>query len=124
MRCIVCNFLCLLLISVLFNDAFMVDKVSEIIIRQATLSDIPSAIDLDWRVSMEYFKPFYSKKYSHTPIGKDPDYYLKMDCANDKKEFSDCVNLVGHERLYVAFDPRTQQVVGLIVFLKKDSSVL
>jgi GNAT superfamily N-acetyltransferase len=119
------NIWCLLLIFCFFScNAFAVNNSVDIIIRPAILTDIPSAVDLDWCISMEYFKPLYSNYYSHTPIGKDPDYYLKMDCANDKQEFIDCINLVGRERLYVAFDEKTKKVVGLIVFLKKDQNIL
>jgi ribosomal protein S18 acetylase RimI-like enzyme len=108
----------------IFFSCDAIDNIAEIIIRPAILSDIPSALDLDWRIAIEYFKPLFINNYSHTPLGKDPEYFLKLDQDNDQKMFFDCINLVASQRLYVAFDEKLQQVVGLIIFSKKESTIL
>lgn len=112
------NFIGLILIS------FFVNSNAQIIYRAATNNDIASSLDLDYRVSMEFFKPFFKDNYAHLSLGKDPDHALSLDLENDKKLFPDCVNMVDKDRLFVAYDDEKKFVVGLIVFHKEAAYLL
>lgn len=122
----VLNRLYFLLIIVLIDHCILanVQHVSAINIRPAISTDIDLSLDLDLRVSIEYFKPMFINKYSHTVLGANPDYYIALDIVNDKKLFIDCVNMAGTNRLYIAFDEVLQIVVGLIVFHQEDSTAI
>lgn len=90
----------------------------DIIIRPGIQSDIAPALALDYEIMMEYFKPLFINYYGDMPLGKNPDYYLGLDFQYDTRMFADCVNLVGCERLYVAFDQELRKVAGFIAFHK------
>ena len=91
------------------------------LIRRASHDDIASALELDWRVSVEFFKPLFMHAYQ-TTLGKDPDYYIELDMVNDKKVFTGCVNGEGKHHLYVACDEENMHVVGLILFHAHDET--
>ena len=91
-------------------------------VRSATHADIPEALNLSWKVSIEYFEPFFRSCYSEMSLGQDPLYYLKIDAMRDAQSFSECVSSEGFNRLYIACDQNTQKIVGLIVFHQEENN--
>jgi ribosomal protein S18 acetylase RimI-like enzyme len=96
---------------------------ARIIIRPGIKADINPALELDRQVTMEYFKMLFTTYYTDLPVAKDPDYYLNMDLNFDKNLFADCVNMIGCERLYVAFDQEREKLAGFVAFHRETDSV-
>ncbi len=89
---------------------------ADIVIRPIAMADVPAALELNAAICQEYFKPMFIKHYAHTPIGKDPDYYLGLDIANDNTLYPECAQNIGNEKLWIAYDQERDKVVGLIMF--------
>jgi hypothetical protein len=77
----------LVLIVIITTKIATINAAYNIIVRPAQLTDLPSVLDLDWHVTMEYFKPLYLNNYLQLPIGKDPDYYLTKELINDEYQY-------------------------------------
>lgn len=97
---------------------------SEILVRPATLADIPEVLELDRRASFEYFKPLYTKAYAHLSLGKNPDYFLELDLKQDEQTFYELVKTPGDTRLHIAYDGELKRVAGLIVFHKEHEDIV
>src|SRR5579871_946456 len=89
---------------------------ADIVIRPITMADVPATLELNATICQEYFKPMFIKYYTHTPIGKDPDYYLGLDIINDTKQYPECAQNTGNEKLWIAYDQEQAKVIGLIMF--------
>jgi ribosomal protein S18 acetylase RimI-like enzyme len=94
-----------------------------VIIRPGIHADIAPALELDRRVTIEYFKMLFTTYYTDLPIAYNPDYYLGLDLNFDKKLFADCVNMISCERLYVAFDQELGKLAGFVAFHKESDCV-
>lgn len=95
----------------------------QILIRPGIQSDIASALELDRKVTMEYFKMLFTTYYTHLSIAYDPEYYLGLDLNFDKKLFADCVNQIGCERLYVAYDQQQHKLAGFVAYHRETDSI-
>jgi ribosomal protein S18 acetylase RimI-like enzyme len=104
----------------IFNGVFLLMYLTQlhadIVIRPGIQSDIAPALELDRAVTMEYFRMLFTTYYTHLPIAHNPEYYLNLDLNYDRRLFADCVNRIGCERLYVAFDKAHRKLAGFVAF--------
>jgi ribosomal protein S18 acetylase RimI-like enzyme len=94
---------------------------STIQIRLATLDDLADTLQLDHRVSFEFFKPLYQTYYANFPNGKNPDYFLNAELLEDEQAFLSAIYGENFSRLLVAQDTITTSLVGLLLFHKEDT---
>lgn len=96
---------------------------SSIIIRPAQIDELSSILKFDWNVSIEYFKPLFINLYADLPFGLNPEYYLKIDVDHDEETFCNSIKEVGNSRLYIAYNQAHEDLAGLMLFHKEESSV-
>lgn len=97
---------------------------ADIEIRFACDKDLPELLILDRVVSYEFFKPLWIAGYSHTVLGKNPDYYLEKDLQLDEVLFHQAVKADGQARLCIAHDTKSNRTVGLLLFHRENEKSL
>lgn len=88
----------------------------EIIIKRPKLSEVNQILDLDQRVTFEFFKPLFKKAYSQLSIGKDVNKQLSSELEDDAKLIPQCIKAKSQERILIAVDSEKKLIVGLILF--------
>jgi len=87
-----------------------------ICIRLAQEKDLDKILELDRKVSYEFWEPLYREGYAHTQIGQNPKEFLEQELERDKIYFPECVAQQNKDRLLVACDKNIP--VGFISFSK------
>lgn len=105
---------------------FCVDNITTlpIDIRPATADEIPSILELDYRVTFEFFKPQFINIYNKLGIKNDIDHDLNEELKSDAQTFSLIAKMEGAERLHVAWDTAQNIPCGLLVFHKETNNVI
>lgn|SRR3989338_3875002 len=89
----------------------------EFTIRTVKETELQAILELDRKVSFEFFKPLFMAGYSHLSIGQNPDYFLEKDLEADTKNFAKFLTEnSAYNYLRVAFDNYKNRIVGLINF--------
>ena len=103
---------------------FCVDNITTqpIDIRPATADELPSILELDKRVTYEFFKPLFIDIYNKLGIKNDIDHDLNEELKTDEQTFSLIIKMQSTERLHVAWDKAQNIPCGLLVFHKETNN--
>lgn len=101
---------------------YSISMAQHIDIRPPNLNELPSVLELDERVTYEFFKPLYTDMYNHLKLNRDVDKDLQEELADDKKTFPTLIKDQGSERLHIAWDAEQKKPCGLLVFSKQENS--
>jgi GNAT superfamily N-acetyltransferase len=91
------------------------------IIRTPSMDELQNIIELDTRVTFEFFEPLYKQHYAHFPLGKNPTYYLNKELKDDMQDFPDYIKQKENKRILIAYDKQKSCVAGLITFHKEEA---
>lgn len=91
-------------------------KANDFVIRPANLADLPEILELDRKITFEFFKPLYLKSYTHLIEPNKVDYFLNKELANDQEIFPKAINDLNHEKLHIAYDDDKKHIVGFLLF--------
>ena len=97
--------------------------ISTLVVRPATLEDLPGVSEVDKEVSFKHFGPLMIEHYPHIYDNKTVEEGLQADLATDAQIFKQCVTEQGDERLHVAYDTQEKCVSGFVLSSKKDHVV-
>jgi Acetyltransferase (GNAT) family. len=104
-------------VSLLCVIAFYSNVVTQPIdIRPASMNELPSVLELDERVTYEFFKPLYTALYQHLNVNRDVDKDLQEELVGDAENFPQLIDSWGAERLQIAWDVENNIPCGLLVF--------
>lgn len=93
-------------------------------IRQPTAQELPAVLELDQRVTYEFFKPLYAALYQQLNVSRDVDKDLEAELVADAESFAKLINNNGAERLHIAWDVENNVPCGLLVFSQLDNHEL
>lgn len=91
-------------------------------IRPATANDLPSILELDQRVTYEFFKPLLVYTYNHLGIKQNVDNDLEQELQDDVQTFPHIIQTKSTKQLHVACNTEKNILCGLLVFHKKENS--
>ena len=92
--------------------------VTAMVIRPARDSDLEAVLELDYKVSFEFFKPLFVTGYPDT-YGKNVDEFLQLELSEDVKMFPEYIKNTDKQGLFIAEDIVQHKPVGLITFTKE-----
>jgi ribosomal protein S18 acetylase RimI-like enzyme len=93
-------------------------------VRLAKESDFDALMELDRRVTFEFFEPLFQNHYAHTQLGKHAHSHLEEAVALDEKLFVQAISCENNQRLLIATD-QNNKACGLLQFSKiKDTELL
>ncbi|CDK30118.1 GNAT family N-acetyltransferase [Candidatus Babela massiliensis] len=93
---------------------------SNIIIRPALEPDLLEIINLDRKVSWEYFKPIFLQ-YTGLPLAENPEELLEKDLEFDKEMFIQSIHNQNNRYLNIAIN--SDKIVGFIAFRVEKSTI-
>ncbi|MDR3647236.1 MAG: GNAT family N-acetyltransferase [Candidatus Babeliales bacterium] len=79
-------------------------------------------MELDRKVTYEFFKPLFIDIYTNLGIKNDIDNDLEEELKNDSQTFSNLIQSNGIERLHVAWDTLQNIPCGLLLFHKEENN--
>lgn len=90
-------------------------------IRSANLGDLQALLDLDAKVTAEYFLPLYQKIFSNL---KDPEAHLKQELQTDKEIFEEAILRPRARAIQMAIDEDANALAGFIVFNQQSDDLV
>lgn len=103
---------------------FSINIHSTIEIRPACIEEIPAVLEIDRKVTYEFFKPLFIDAYSSIGIERDVDQELEKELVLDAQLFSELAQTQGLERLHIAWDTIHNIPCGLLVFHLEDAEIV
>jgi GNAT superfamily N-acetyltransferase len=103
---------------------FSINSYSAIEIRPAHSEEIPAVLELDRKVTYEFFKPLFIDAYQYLGLKRDVDKELEKELALDAQLFSELAQAQGLERLHIAWDTMHNIPCGLIAFHLEDTEII
>lgn len=91
-------------------------------VRPAATGELSSILELDYRVTYEFFKPLFIDTYNKLGIKKNVDHDLEEELKSDAQTFSNSIQANGLERLHVSWDTVQSIACGLLVFHKEENN--
>ena len=107
----------LLLLIMIFSSTVF----AQIDIRPAMLHELPQILELDQRITYEFFKPLYATVYEHLQLTNDADADLQKELAADAQSFPEIIAEQGATRLHIAWDTDSDVPCGLLLFSQQDN---
>lgn len=90
-------------------------------IRSANLCDMQALIELDAKVTAEYFLPLYKKIF---PNLQDPEAHLKQELQVDEEIFEEATLNPRTRAIQIAFNEDVNELAGFIVFNQQSDDVV
>jgi|GEM_PF-6688171 len=106
----------------LFMIFFTFRLKADIIIRPAAAHELDAILELDRRVTDEFFYPLFVSLFSKLHINNDPEQELEKDILKDELAFSEGIKAEGNDRLHVAWDDNKDALCGMIAFHKEKNN--
>lgn len=103
---------------------YSVQTNAQIVVRLAEHADLPTLMELDHRVTYEYFLPLAQKELTHIPFWNDPQQVLEKELISDVDLFTTAINAQETSRLLLAWDTEKLAVAGFLYFQKKDTTLI
>ena len=92
--------------------------VAAMVIRPARSSDLEALLELDYKISFEFFKPLFVTGYPDT-YGKNVNEFLQSELSEDVKMFPEYIKNTDKQGFFIAEDIVQHKPVGLITFTKE-----
>ena len=112
------KYLSLLIVAVLYSNTHS----QQIEVRPPALEELPSVLELDKKVTEEFFQPLYEAVYQHLGIERDVKEDLQKELTMDAESFAQLVTPKGSERLHIAWDTENNIPCGLIAFSQHENN--
>lgn len=91
-------------------------------VRKPTREDLDSIIEMDRRVSLEFFVPLFQYYYDSFQVAKNPTEKLLADVEDDKALLLEIIEETdSSQTCLIAWDTDQNQCVGLIVFSRYEN---
>ncbi len=103
---------------------FSINIYSTIEIRPAHIEEIPAVLELDRKVTYEFFKQLIIDAYDQIGIKRDVDKELEKELTLDAQLFSELAQAEGLERLHIAWDTIHKVPCGLIIFHLEETEII
>lgn len=97
-------------------------RASDVSIRLASHEDLDALLELDCKISDEYFKPLLLQYPEYNANVDEVERILTEELEKDIHRFPDCIALKKNQRLYVAYLDAV--LVGFVVCHKQDESIV
>lgn len=91
-------------------------------VRLASAEDLKAIIELDVRISDEYFKPLFLQYSEFEGKEQDVEKMLSDEVESDTVWFTSCIAMEKEQRLYVAYNDTTP--VGFVACHKQDDTIV
>jgi len=105
------------------EDADAKNKITGLVVRPATLDDLPAVYEIDKEVTFEHFLPLMTQHYPQIYGNKTVEEGLNGDLKTDIETFQRCVTVQENERLHVAYDTEKKCMTGFVLSRKQDHVV-
>lgn len=103
---------------------FSINIYSIIEIRHVCIQEIPAVVELDRKVTYEYFKQRYIDAFDYLGIERNVDKEIEKELALDAQLFSQLAEAKELERLHIAWDTTHKVPCGLILFHLEDAEIV
>lgn len=115
-----CTMLTVIFIVKICFTTTLQTRVSDIVFREANLSDLEELYKVDREVTYEYFLPLYKNQALFSD--KDPSFYFEQELERDKELFADCVNGNAKAKLFIAYNEVTKCILGFVLMSEESDA--